>query len=207
MEERRIKIYTDGSCDNIRYPNYGGWAYLILEDDCVIEEKSGNEVHTTNNRMEMFAIISSLVNIPKFSKVEIITDSKYCIYAFTNNPSYYAKNLDLIEQFAEIVNNKCIDVKFKWVRGHCGDKYNEIVDKMANDEFEKASGEKITDFKRLKTDPEYKREVFKNYQFDARDKMLAELITEIINDEGVKNHNYVLEKVRDINTIFKIKRF
>lgn len=207
MEERIIKIYTDGSCDNIRYPNYGGWAYLILEDDCVIEEKSGNEVHTTNNRMEMFAIISSLINIPKFSKVEIITDSKYCIYAFTHKPSLTAKNLDMINVFQDLVNNKDIEVSFKWVRGHCGDKYNEIVDKMANEEFEKASGEKITDFKRLKTDPEYKREVFKNYQFDARDKMLAELITEIINDKGVKNQDYILEKVRDINTIFKIKRF
>ena len=103
MEERRIKIYTDGSCDNIRYPNYGGWAYLILEDDCVIEEKSGNEVHTTNNRMEMFAIISSLVNIPKFSKVEIITDSKYCIYAFTNKPSFYENFKDLIEQCKELL--------------------------------------------------------------------------------------------------------
>lgn len=56
-EERRIKIYTDGSCDNIRYPNYGGWTYLTLENDVIIEEKSGNEVHTTNNRMEMFAYI------------------------------------------------------------------------------------------------------------------------------------------------------
>lgn len=146
-EERRIKIYTDGSCDNIRYPNYGGWAYLTLENDVIIEEKSGNEVHTTNNRMEMFAIISSLVNLPKFSKVEIITDSKYCIYAFTHEPSPSAKNIDLIGRFCEIVVSKNIDVIFKWVRGHCGDKYNEIVDKMANDEFEKASGEKITDFK------------------------------------------------------------
>ena len=144
-------IYTDGSCDNIRYPNYGGWAYLILEDGEIIENKSGNDIYTTNKRMEMIAIINSISFLPNFSNVNIVTDSKYCIGAFSNQ--YDAKaNKDLIEQFNNIVESKSLDIRFTWVRGHSGDKYNEMVDKMANNEFEKVSGYVITDFKKLKTD-------------------------------------------------------
>lgn len=200
----KFTIYTDGSCDNIQYPNYGGWAYLILENGNIIEQRSGNDIHTTNNRMEMVAIIESLVELPKFSEVEIFTDSEYCIGVFSNK--YRAKvNLDLIEQFKELVDNKQLDVSFKWVKGHSNDKYNAIVDNLANKEFEKASGNKITDFKRIKTDESYKKEVFKNSKQNMRNKLLAELIQSIINDTTPKGINYIQQKVDEINMIFKLK--
>lgn len=204
MEENKFTIYTDGSCDNLRYPNYGGWSYLILEDGKEIERKSGNEIHTTNNRMEMIAIINAISELPIGSKVEIFSDSKYSIYAFTHKPNYYAKNLDMIDSFFSICEERMLDVKFTWIKGHSGDKYNEIVDEMANDEFEKASGTKITDFKRLKTDKEYKNEVLKDYKVNARNKMLIEIITDIINDDCVKNEKYIIEKVNEINCVFKV---
>lgn len=200
----KFTIYTDGSCDNIQYPNYGGWAYLILENGNIIEQKSGNDIHTTNNRMEMVAIIESLVELPKFSEVEIFTDSEYCIGVLSNK--YRAKvNLDIIEQFKELVNSKQLNVSFKWIKGHSNDKYNTIVDNLANEEFEKASGNKITDFKRIKTDEAYKKEVFKNSKQNMRNKLLAELIQSIINDTTPKGIDYIQEKVDEINTIFKLK--
>lgn len=199
----KFKIYTDGSCDNIQYPNYGGWAYLILENDEIIEQRSGWDIHTTNNRMEMIAILESLLELPYGSEVEIITDSQYCIGAFSG--AYKAKaNTDLIEQFAKNVEQKNLDVAFSWVRGHNGDKYNEIVDKMANDEYEKASGKEITDFNRIKTDKEYKKEVFKNSKTSERNKMIAEVLMSIVNDTNPKGADYIQSKVNEINLIFKM---
>ena len=69
-----IKIYTDGSC--IGNPGKGGWAAIILNDEKKTEIK-GSEKDTTNNQMELLAPIKALKEIPKGSKVEIFTDSKY----------------------------------------------------------------------------------------------------------------------------------
>ena len=69
-----IKIYTDGSC--IGNPGKGGWAAIILNGDNKTEIK-GSEKDTTNNQMELLAPIKALKEIPKGSKVEIFTDSKY----------------------------------------------------------------------------------------------------------------------------------
>lgn len=197
-----FNIYTDGSCDNIRYPNYGGWAYVILENNNIIESKSGNESHTTNNRMEMIAIINAISSLPDFSNATIFTDSKYCIGAFSNQ--YYARaNTDLIKQFFDVVEIKSLNISFEWVRGHDGNKWNEMVDKMANDEFEKASGCKITDFKRIKHDTAYKREVFKNYKEDVRNKLIAEILIDVARSNNV-NDKYIIDKVKEINKLFKL---
>ena len=69
-----IKIYTDGSC--LENPGKGGWAAIIIDDG---EEKEikGSKENTTNNQMELLAPINALKNIPKGSKVQIFTDSKY----------------------------------------------------------------------------------------------------------------------------------
>ena len=197
----KFTIYTDGSCDNMIYPNYGGWAYLILEDENIIEKRSGSDIHTTNNRMEMMAILESLLELPYESEVEIVTDSQYCIGSFSSK--FKSKlNLDLINQYRSIVKEKNLDVSFKWVRSHNGDKYNEIVDKLANEEYEKASGKEITDYKRIKKDKEYRKDVLKNSKKNERDKMLAELVQGIINDNKPKEKDYIQNIVKDINLIF-----
>ena len=69
-----IKIYTDGSC--IGNPGKGGWAAIILNDGKKTEIK-GSKKDTTNNQMELLAPIEALKKIPKGSKVQIFTDSKY----------------------------------------------------------------------------------------------------------------------------------
>ena len=69
-----IKIYTDGSC--LGNPGKGGWAAIILSEGKKIELK-GSKKDTTNNQMELLAPIEALKKIPKGSKVQIFTDSKY----------------------------------------------------------------------------------------------------------------------------------
>lgn len=132
-----------------------------------------------------------------------LPDSKYCIGAFSNQ--YYARaNTDLIKQFFDIVESKSLNISFEWVRGHDGNTWNEMVDKMANDEFEKASGCKITDFKRIKYDADYKREVFKNYKEDVRNKLIAEILIDVASSKNV-NDKYIIDKVKEINKLFKLK--
>lgn len=203
MKENKFIVYTDGSCDNIQYPNYGGWAYLVLENNEIIEQKSGNEIHTTNNKMELTAILNAVSVLPFGSEVEIITDSKYCIGLLSNqyNPK---TNIEYLDTFNCLVDDKNLRVSFKWVKGHSGDKYNEIVDKLANDEYEKAGGKEIIDYKRLKVDKAYRHEVYKKSRKGARNKMLAELVQSIIDDDKPKGYDYIDNIVNEINLIFKL---
>lgn len=196
-----ITIYTDGSCDNLRHPNYGGWAYVIIEDDVIIEEESGCGTHTTNNRMELTAIIHSLLNLPYFTSVTIYTDSQYCIGVLTRKYKAQA-NLDLIEQFFDMVDEKSLDVSFEWVKGHSGNEWNERADKMANDAFFKISGYDITDYKRLQQDKEYKKQVYKESKDDIRNKAIADILKIFAEEEKVNSKQIDLG-IHQINRLFK----
>ena len=127
METTTI-IYTDGSC--LKNPGGpGGWAGYIIENNihwCV----SGNEKETTNNRMELKAVIESIYFAHKTYHI-VYSDSKWVINCATNVWKRKA-NLDLWEEYDSVVKNKYI--KFEWVKGHNGNKYNEIVDKIAKKE-------------------------------------------------------------------------
>ena len=84
-----IKIYTDGSC--IENPGKGGWAAIILNNGNKIEIK-GNKENATNNQMELLAPIQALKKIPKGSKVQIFTDSKYVKSGITEWIHNWKKN-------------------------------------------------------------------------------------------------------------------
>jgi ribonuclease HI len=122
------KIYTDGSC--LKNPGGpGGWAFALIENN-EIWYVSGGEKSTTNNRMEMKAVIEAL----KFSQNTnyiIYTDSQLilnCAQKIWKRKS----NNDLWEQYESVSIGK--NLKWEWIRSHNGDKYNEIVDKMAKKE-------------------------------------------------------------------------
>lgn len=127
-----FKAYTDGSCNNLSPYGEGGAAYIILQDGVEVKRASKGFMGVTNNRMEMLAIISAANSVPPGSTIEIYTDSQYCITVFA--PGYIVKaktkNIDLIRLFNEIRQTRTI--LFHWVKGHNGDEYNEMVDKMAD---------------------------------------------------------------------------
>lgn len=129
-EENNLYIaYTDGSCDNLSPYCEGGSAYILIYKDSIIKEAKKGFVGTTNNRMEMLAIISAVKSTPKNADLVIYTDSQYCITSFTNvkKPK---KNLDLINLYHHCVAH-LKSVEFRWVKGHNGDEYNELVDSIA----------------------------------------------------------------------------
>ena len=133
-----IKIYTDGSC--LENPGNGGWAAIIIDDGRKTQIK-GSKKNTTNNQMELLAPIQALKKIPKGSKVEIFTDSKYVksgitewIHNWKNNGWITAnkqkvKNKELWIELDLLANE--FEIKWSWVKAHSTDKLNNEVDLIA----------------------------------------------------------------------------
>jgi ribonuclease HI len=136
MTDETHVIYTDGSC--IPNPGPGGWAFVILPSKNDVEQNewhiSGGEHNSTNNRMELTAVIEAL----KFDdniKFHIYSDSKYVINC-CKGLWKRKKNIDLWEKYNKVSKNK--KIIWTWVNAHTGDKYNEIVDKLAKKEAKEA---------------------------------------------------------------------
>lgn len=131
---KSIQIYTDGSC--IGNPGPGGWAALLVygKHQCII---SGNERDTTNNRMELSAVLMALRNLKEPCSVLVVTDSQYVRTVVCHGGDRPAKtfgkkvkkNMDLIKAIRATAQQH--DVLFHWVRGHNGHIENELVDKEA----------------------------------------------------------------------------
>lgn len=119
--------YCDGSCDNAD-TKCGGSAYIIIQGDYIIKEAHKGFQNTTNNRMEMLAIISAVYSVPEGSSIMVYSDSQYAINVFTGKWRANT-NKDLLMKYLHISYTR--NVSFTWVKGHSGDKYNEMVDSLA----------------------------------------------------------------------------
>ena len=125
-----MKLITDGAYSSSR--DQGGLAFVIIDNDKIIKQYSTMIPHTTNNKMELGAIILGLCSIKgPIDSLEIITDSEYCIGGATGNKRN--KNIKLWERFDKEFNRvkKLCPIKFTHVKGHSGEKWNEYCDKLA----------------------------------------------------------------------------
>lgn len=125
-----INIYTDGAL----HPSTGkgGYAFIVVKDDKVIFSFFDGMLKTTNNRMELLAVIKAmhyLIN-SNYKSAEIFTDSKYIHNIICKNSNIKA-NKDLWIKFAAAFKKISDRVKFTWIKGHNGSKYNELVDQLA----------------------------------------------------------------------------
>ena len=135
-----IKIYTDGSC--LENPGNGGWAAIIINNGQKIQIK-GSKKNTTNNQMELLAPIEALKKIPKGTKVQIFTDSKYVksgitewIYNWKKNGWKTAnkqdvKNKDLWTELDILANE--FEISWNWVKAHSTNELNNEVDLIARE--------------------------------------------------------------------------
>ena len=135
---KKITIYTDGS--SLGNPGNGGWGAILIYND-IKKEISGNAKNVTNNQMELLAAINSLKTLKEKCEVTLITDSTYVKNGITlwiknwekNNwqsaNKKAVKNKELWQELADL-NNKH-HVNWQWVKGHSGDKYNDLVDNLA----------------------------------------------------------------------------
>jgi cyclic pyranopterin phosphate synthase len=124
--KRKYEIYTDGSC--IGNPGQGGWAGLIIDDQKIETEISGFDLNTTNNRMELLAVIKSIEKIEDGSAINLYSDSQYVINSITKNWKK-EKNVDLWNELEKVLVNK--SVQWFWVRGHSDNEFNNRVDRLA----------------------------------------------------------------------------
>jgi len=136
VREPAVVLYTDGAC--LGNPGPGGWGAVIFEEG---EKKllHGAEENTTNNRMEITAVIEALKILSVGVNVRIYSDSTYVINTMTKNWRR-KKNQDLwilLDNEAALRN-----IEWEWVKGHSGDEFNEEADRLAYQEALKIAKEK-----------------------------------------------------------------
>ncbi len=134
-----IKIYTDGACKG--NPGVGGWGAIIMQDEKNIE-LFGGENETTNNRMELMAVIMALKEISSNLELTVYTDSTYVqkgisewiknwkVNNWRSSSKKPVKNKDLWIELDEAVGSRKIN--WEWVKGHAGNEGNEKADDLAN---------------------------------------------------------------------------
>ena len=154
--ETSFGIYTDGGCSG--NPGPGGWAYVMVQKtfqgNQIIAKNMGSEKETTNNRMELIAVIEALRAFKKMSascgprenspevprQASLYTDSQYVQKGITEwirnwkrnswrtSDKKPVKNQDLLKELDSLAQE--LPIRWEWVKGHAGNKYNELCDEM-----------------------------------------------------------------------------
>lgn len=146
IHQEKYKIYTDGACSG--NPGRGAWAAIIRGYDGKHTEMFQAYSYTTNNRMELRAVIESLKKVPEGAQATVVTDSQYVANAVNKKwlTSWVQKNWrtsqkkpvankDLWESFLLLLKNR--EVVFEWVKGHEGHIENERCDELAVNAYTK----------------------------------------------------------------------
>ncbi len=143
-----VELYADGAC--LGNPGPGGWGYLLriqTPEGPKEKEGSGFEAGTTNNRMEMMAVIRGLESLSRPCKVLLVSDSQYVVKGLAEwLPGWKRKgwrkadgqpvmNAELWQRLDEVARTH--DVRPKWVKGHAGHPENERVDQLAREAAQK----------------------------------------------------------------------
>ena len=144
-----VTIYTDGACSG--NPGPGGWASILMAGGAK-KELSGGEANTTNNRMELMAVIEGLRALKRPCKVDVYSDSAYVVNAFSqnwidkwvrngwkNSAKAEVANSDLWKELIDLTSKH--NVTFHKVKGHADNEFNNRCDELAVAEWKKISGE------------------------------------------------------------------
>lgn len=144
-----VVIYTDGACKG--NPGPGGWG-AWLKSGSTEKDLFGGELNTTNNRMELTAVIEGLAALKRPCKVLLYLDSQYVRKGITEwirgwkakgwvtASKEPVKNVELWKRLDTLVNEGGHQIEWRWVKGHSGDPGNERADMLANKGVDKALG-------------------------------------------------------------------
>ncbi|MDA8456136.1 ribonuclease HI [Acidovorax sp. GBBC 3334] len=145
----QVVIYTDGACKG--NPGPGGWG-AILRSGALEKELFGGELGTTNNRMELLAVIEALAALKRPCAVTLYLDSQYVRKGITEwiqgwkkkgwrtAAGQPVKNVELWKRLDELVAQSGHVIDWRWVKGHAGDPGNERADALANKGVDKVLG-------------------------------------------------------------------
>jgi ribonuclease HI len=138
----KVVVYTDGACKG--NPGPGGWGVLLRSADGTEKELFGGELGTTNNRMEMMAVIEALSALKRPCQITLHIDSQYVLKGITEwlqgwkakgwktASKQPVKNVDLWQRLDALVSGAGHTIDWRWVKGHAGDPGNERADGLAN---------------------------------------------------------------------------
>lgn len=133
-------VFTDGSCEG--NPGPGGWGFVWVENDRVLQERAGRDPDTTNNRMELTALIEALRALPADAALTVYSDSRLCVDTINQwAQGWEARgwkrrggaiaNLELVQSLWALVKQHP-RVTFEWIRAHDGSRWNEYADVLAS---------------------------------------------------------------------------
>ena len=134
-----LGVFTDGS--SIPNPGPGGWGAVWVEDGKVVEQRHGHDPDTTNNRMELMALIEAFKMLPGDAAITIFTDSRLCVDTITKwapnwekkgwkKKSGPIKNLELVQELLALYRAHP-DCALEWIAAHSGNRWNEYADSLA----------------------------------------------------------------------------
>jgi ribonuclease HI len=132
-------VFTDGAADP--NPGPGGWGAVYVVGDQIIAERWGHEPHTTNNRMELAALIAGCALVPVGTKAVLYTDSELCVKTINEwakawqargwkRKSGPIKNLELVQELYGIFSRRP-ELELRWIAAHAGHRWNEYADSLA----------------------------------------------------------------------------
>ena len=149
FQSQLVIIYTDGACKG--NPGPGGWGVLLASAGTE-KELFGGELNTTNNRMEMTAVIEALAALKRPCQITLFLDSQYVLKGITEWIEGWksrgwrtaakapVKNVDLWQKLDALLVSSGHTIDWRWVKGHNGDPGNERADALANQGVERALG-------------------------------------------------------------------
>lgn len=135
-------VFTDGSCDP--NPGPGGWGVVKVIDSEIVEERHGKAPHTTNNRMELTALIEGYKLLAADERIDVYSDSALCVNTMTlwapkwerngwsrgKKGGEEIKNLDLVQELYALVQAHPL-AELKWIKAHAGSRWNEYADALS----------------------------------------------------------------------------
>jgi len=132
-------VFTDGAAEP--NPGPGGWGAVYVAGDQIVGERLGHEPHTTNNRMELSALIAGVALVPEGTQAVIYTDSQLCVSTINEWAKGWEargwkrkggeiKNLDLVQELYAICRRRP-ELELRWIAAHSGNRWNEYADALA----------------------------------------------------------------------------
>ncbi len=139
-EGPKTGVFTDGSCEG--NPGPGGWGFVWVQDDKIVHEAHGHDPDTTNNRMELMALIEAYKQLPDDAEITIYSDSQLCVNTVNEWAPGWARrgwkrksgpiaNLELVKELYALALAHP-SVTLAWIRAHDGSRWNEYADSLAS---------------------------------------------------------------------------
>ena len=133
-------VFTDGSCEG--NPGPGGWGVVWVQDDEIIAEKNGRDGDTTNNRMELQALIAAYQLLPVDAEITVYSDSQLCVKTVNEWAAGWERrgwkrktgpiaNLELVKELYALAQAHP-RVTLQWIKAHDGSRWNEYADALAS---------------------------------------------------------------------------